>query len=392
MKISPVYFLSIFAAIYGSFHFYLYHKVMHVLRPGPIWHRLLILVLFLLFASMFAIHAWEHRGHIGPARWLGGIAYVWMAVVFWFLAVSGSMDLWNLGLRLVAFFRPAAAGWAMEPLRQFMVAWGVVIVFLLAGWWESTHLRVRTLEIASAKLPAGSAPLRIVQISDLHAGIHRSAAASVRLARTVQALQPDLLVSTGDLVDSQLKYVANTAVALREIRAPLGKLAVLGNHEFYSGLDNALAFHRAAGFTVLREQAAAVASNLVVAGVDDPAGVHQGLPDRTSEPRLFQALEKPELRFPTAGKDPYVLLLKHQPRVADSSSCRFDLQLSGHTHGGQLFPFGLLVRLAYPRLSGRCELPWGGLLYISRGAGCWGPPLRLGAPPEVTLIVLSPRS
>jgi predicted MPP superfamily phosphohydrolase len=146
---------------------------------------------------------------------------------------------------------------------------------------------------------------------------------------------------------------------------------VTGNHEYYAGLEQSLDYLQLSGFTVLRNSIAAPADFLRVVGVDDPAG--GGNPDEI--PLLQQA-----------GQDKFILLLKHRPSVAPMGEGLFDLQLSGHTHGGQIFPFALLTRQAYPLYDGLYQLSGGSVLYASRGTGTWGPPMRLLAPPEITLI------
>ena len=223
-----------------------------------------------------------------------------------------------------------------------------------------------------------SSPLKIVQIADVHLGDLIGARQLRRIVAQIQALDADLLVSTGDLVDGQGDHLDGLTRLFQELHPRFGKFAVTGNHEFFVGADRALDFTARAGFTVLRGEAASLAGVLTIAGVDDPAGRWMGVPVRTDEKALLSAL--PRERF--------TLLLKHQPVVDRNSLGLFDLQLSGHTHGGQIFPFGLLVRIAYRMRNGLTSLTPHGHLYVSRGTGTWGPPMRLGTPPELTLIEL----
>ncbi|MBU1694068.1 MAG: metallophosphoesterase, partial [Verrucomicrobia bacterium] len=219
---------------------------------------------------------------------------------------------------------------------------------------------------------------RIVQISDLHLTAHRGASLVPRVLDAVQSLAPDILVSTGDLVDSPFEAVRGYAVALRGLSPPGGRFAVLGNHEYYTGLKQALAFHEAAGFTLLRGDLIEAAPGLWLAGVDDPAGSYTRQPHFEDERALAAA----------RPADGFVLLLKHQPLVSREAGAWFDLQLSGHTHGGQLFPFGWFLKPIYPWCRGLHKLAPGRWLYVNRGAGTWGPPMRLLARPEITLIIL----
>ncbi len=159
----------------------------------------------------------------------------------------------------------------------------------------------------------------------------------------------------------------------------MGKYAVTGNHEFYAGLPEALDFTQKTGFLLLRGQAHTLQNGLTIAGVDDPTGRFQAPPNALPENKLLG--EIPENQF--------VIFLKHQPIVDANSIGLFNLQLSGHTHNGQIFPFGLLVRLVYKLNPGFTKLEKGSVAYISRGTGTWGPPVRFLAPPEVTLIEIT---
>jgi len=201
------------------------------------------------------------------------------------------------------------------------------------------------------------------------------------LARVSDAA-PDLLVVTGDLVDGQINGLTGLAEQFRRIAPRFGKYAVTGNHEFYAGIDQALAFEERAGFTLLRGNAVPVTRFLTLAGIDDPALDRSKGRGTAPEARLLESLPP----------DRFTLLLKHRPVVEKSSLGRFDLQLSGHVHKGQLFPFNLLTYLFYPVKAGLNEFDDGSSLYVSRGTGTWGPPLRFLAPPEVTVIELLPMS
>ena len=183
-------------------------------------------------------------------------------------------------------------------------------------------------------------------------------------------------MSTGDLVDGQLDGVAELADILRGIPAPRGKFAVLGNHEYYAGIDRAIAFTRKAGFTLLRDESATIDDAVRIAGVDDPAGARFGRTGGAAEAAVLG--DRPDGRF--------TVLLKHRPQLDPATGGKFDLQLSGHTHHGQIFPFRLLTRLAFPLLAGDHPVPGGGILHVSRGTGTWGPPMRFLAPPEITIV------
>ncbi|HKI52228.1 MAG TPA: metallophosphoesterase, partial [Geothermobacteraceae bacterium] len=250
----------------------------------------------------------------------------------------------------------------------------VVIAGSFYGLYEATSLRVETVRLETAKLPPGTPPIRIAQVSDMHLGLILREEALAPIVARLQQLQPDLLVATGDIVDAQLNHLQELVTLWQQLDPPLGKYAVTGNHEYYAGLNQALDFLQRSGFVMLRNQNTEVGDWLKLAGVDDPA--RGGAPDETA------ALGARSKRF--------TLLLKHRPRFAGESKGLFDLQLSGHAHRGQIFPFNLLTGLEYPLQNGLYTLAASQRLYTSRGTGTWGPPMRILSPPEISLIELVP--
>ncbi len=199
-----------------------------------------------------------------------------------------------------------------------------------------------------------------------------------RILQVVKKEAPDILVSTGDLVDGQVNNLAELVESLREINPPYGKFAITGNHEFYAGLSQSLDFIQKAGFSILRGQGLTVAGAVNIAGVDDPAGKAFGLYQGVPEQDLLSRLPR--------GK--FTLLLKHRPDVDEKALGLFDLQISGHTHQGQIFPFRLLTRLFFTYVGGSFRLSNNSYLHVSRGSGTWGPPIRLLTPTEVPLYEL----
>ena len=199
--------------------------------------------------------------------------------------------------------------------------------------------------------------------------------ASVREAR------PDLLVATGDMLDAVGERLEPLAAMWRTVTPPFGKLAVTGNHEYYSGMAGAVEFHERAGFRLLRDE------TVVIPGVANVVGkeyrARTALPGAPSRPRPLAELVR--------EGDPalFTLLLRHTPTGFDEEAAPLGvgLQLSGHTHDGQMFPFRWLVRLSFRYLAG-LHRNGDSLLYVSRGTGTWGPPIRFLAPPEVTVIEL----
>jgi len=349
------------------------------LGPGAVtglvgWVGLMTLLPFLLW--------WLERGGwhrpVVAGAWIG---YCWMGLAFLFFWVALGFDLF------AGIVNAAGAWWRVDlseyaPSARHAFLWSVALTLALAayGFVAALRRRVEHVVLSTSKLPAGSEALRIVQISDVHLGAIVGARRLRRILEKVRALAPDALVSTGDLLDGQADHLDGLARLFDAVQPRLGKFAVTGNHEFYVGHRRALDFTRRCGFTVLSGEAVTLTPHVTLAGVDDPTGRRMGITAPLDEPALLAA--QPSGRF--------TILLKHQPVVDPRAAGRFDLQLSGHVHRGQIFPFGLLVRLAYPMGAGLTRLAPQRWLYVSRGTGTWGPPMRVFAPPEITLIEIRP--
>lgn len=305
-------------------------------------------------------------------------AYCWLAAVLWFSLLGGCVEAWNLGLRALARRRPGVRRWMAPTRPAVMAVCALTGVMLAYGAVEARSLRVEEFRIRSPHFRG--APLRILQISDVHLGLIEGERRTRQIIEAIERTRPDLLICTGDLLDGSGEHLRRPHEAFANIKPRLGKIAVLGNHEYYYGIRNSLALHEAAGFRVLRGEAVELdGGRLRLAGLDDPTGMRLGLVEREADAAA--------LLGPPRG-DRFTMLLKHRPLPERGAAGKFDLMLSGHTHAGQILPFGLVAWLEYPFFAGVHQLPGGGVLRISRGTGTWGPPMRVGAPPEATLIML----
>jgi predicted MPP superfamily phosphohydrolase len=300
-----------------------------------------------------------------------------MGFLFFFVCLNLSADLLRLPLRAAGRggIAASAAAW-IAGRSAFLCIAGLAVALSAYAIVEATRIEIVRVSIVTDRLPASVPSLRIAQITDLHLGHILRNGKAREVAAIVARERPDLFVSTGDLVDGQLDGVAELAEILRGVPAPRGKFAVLGNHEYYAGIGRAISFTRKSGFTLLRDESVTIDDAVRIAGVDDPAGARFGRTGGTSEAALLG--NRPDGRF--------TVLLKHRPQLDPATGGKFDLQLSGHTHHGQIFPFRLLTRLAYPLLAGDHPVPGGGILHVSRGTGTWGPPMRFLAPPEITVV------
>ena len=241
---------------------------------------------------------------------------------------------------------------------------------------------LREVAIPIDGLPRALAGFRIVQISDIHVGPTIKRGYLERIVQSVNGLKADIIAVTGDLVDGTVSHLAADVAPLQKLSARHGAYFVTGNHEYYSGVEGWVEYLRELGLSVLQNQHEVLRHDgvmVVVAGVTDFSAEHF-YPEQRSDPARAIA-GAPE----NAGVK---LLLAHQPRSATAArAAGFDVQLSGHTHGGQFLPWNFLVRLQQPFTAGLSRLGklW---VYTSRGTGYWGPPLRLGAPSEITLLTL----
>ena len=249
-------------------------------------------------------------------------------------------------------------------------------VLTAVGVVQARRPRVVRIPVPIADLPADLAGFRIVQLSDLHVGPTLRGDFVRAVVETANRLSPDLVALTGDLADGYVGEMREHVAPLARLRAPLGRYFVTGNHEYYWDLPGWTREIGRLGFDVLSNE-----HRLIVRG--NGRLLLAGVPD-------LSAFSDPKAAVSGAPASDVRVLLAHQPRSAYAArDAGFDLQLSGHTHGGQYFPFNILVRLFQPFVSGlhRLERMW---LYVSRGTGYWGPPLRLGAPAEITVLELIP--
>jgi len=364
--------LVIFFSLYALLQGYVAHWVVRGAALGRTGGRVMLLWAMLMSAGpLLAWHAERCEGCVLWATVIVWLVYGWMGFSFLFFCAGLVLDTYDGVARLAHLPR-------LETATGLLWLALVTSALWLWGFSNAWTPRIERVVVTTDKLPPHAAGLRIVQISDVHLGslVGRGRLAAILAA--VNALKPDMLVSTGDLMDAAGPRVDALAPMLAEVRPRYGKYAVMGNHEAYLGLGRAEAFHARAGFRLLRDTRVDVAG-IVVAGFDDPAVAGQG----------WGAIEAERGLLNEVSPDRFVVVLKHRPDIEQGAA--FDLQLSGHTHGGQIFPFGLLIRPIFPWLSGLHVVKGHAQLYISRGTGTWGPPLRLFADPEVTLIELRRR-
>jgi predicted MPP superfamily phosphohydrolase len=340
---------------------------------------LAVLVLLMTFTPILLWRV-ERAGWHYTAEVVAWIGYGWMGFVFLFFWIGLGLDILGLIVGATQPALPVAFATYASTLHSFPLAVGVTLAVTAYGVIDARRVRVERVAINSPKMAPHNRAFRIALISDVHLGVLVGPRRLRRMVERVRQLDADVVLSAGDLVDGQADRVSLMVPLLDGLRPRYGKFAVTGNHDYYVGIEHALDFHARAGFRVLSGTAVDVADVVSIAGVDDPTSRRMGSSSNLDECVPLKGV----------APDRFRVLLKHQPVVDSRALGLFDLQLSGHVHQGQIFPFNWLVRLAYPARTGLTELAHGSRLYVSRGTGTWGPPMRVGAPPEITLIEIRP--
>jgi predicted MPP superfamily phosphohydrolase len=377
-----VVFLVLISAILLGSHLYLAQRlVFDPDLPDP-WRTAALVGIAVLGVSIL-LEPISQR-FVGPpwSRLLAWPASLWMGVWFLFMITLGASD--GLGW-LVRSASAATSGAAGDPASGAVARAAVVAFLVLTAGAVALRSglrppRVRRVEIVLPRWPRALDGFRIVQISDLHVGPILGRRFAEDVASRVNALAPDLVAVTGDLVDGLVEHVAHDVEPLGGLKARHGVFFVTGNHDHYSGADAWAEHGRRIGWRVLRNERSEIRVGDAVfdlVGVDD----HRG---------DWLADDGEDLDRALAGRDDGrpAVLLAHDPTTFKRASDRgIDLQISGHTHGGQIWPFAYLVRLAIPFVAGLYRKN-GAHLYVSRGTGFWGPPMRLAAPAEIGELIL----
>jgi uncharacterized protein len=412
-------FIAVLLAINLVFHGYLWLRLVRSPGwPAP-WGRIsaaiLVSLALVLAISMYFMRSAPH-GVVVPLAW---ISFTWMGLVFLlFVLLLVTEPLRPLLRLLIANATPGAGGQAglnvgsnAEPNLGRMVARFVAIAVLVSGTVLGVvavlsarlPVGVHTVAVQLARWPAELSGYSVVQISDVHVGETVGKGFVESLVRRANAQNPDMIVITGDLVDGSVNDLAPLVAPLASLHARDGVWFVTGNHEYYSGAPAWIEHLRTLGIRVLRNERVPIRGEkgFDLAGTDDYAargfgqGGEQGhgQEDELADGQADGQGQGQDIPRALAGRDPRrpVILLAHQPRsFPEATALGVDLQVSGHTHGGQIFPMHYLTGLFQPYLAG-LHRRGDSMIYVSRGAGYWGPPMRLGAPPEITRIVLSPQ-
>jgi len=381
--------LSILGLMYGYINYRLKQSLQHQPRiQRNLRHYLLFC--WLSSPAPMALRMLDQDGAFADAlAWMVNIHLGFFSLLFIWLLVT---DLLNLSLQLPRMVRR----WFASPphtLQADRRAWmqksvhvgvlGVCPPVTALGVWQAVRPPVvREVHLPIPHLPEALKTLRIVQFTDLHIGPTIKRKHVEGIVQQINALQPDIIVMTGDLVDGSVAHLSDDVAPLAKLNARYGKFFVTGNHEYYSGVMPWLEKIAELGLTTLLNAHQMIEHDgvkILLAGVTDYRAQRYEPTHASSPAQAIQGAPETDLR----------ILLAHQPStVFEASQVGFDLQISGHTHGGQYYPWNLIAKMANPYIQGLHHHDGKTWIYVSPGTGYWGPPIRLGTEPEITFFRL----
>ena len=377
-------FFAVLTLVVGGTHYYLWSRLIRAPELGAVWQRrgaFIFLGLALLTALGMTASRFLPRQIASIISW---VAYGWMGISVLFLFLLLGTEL----VRVAIHGYNAVSSAPADPDRRLAISRGIAGIVAVVGLGAAGtgtvsalgQVALRNVKVPLRRLSPSMSGFRIAQLTDLHIGPTLGKGWLQDVVAHTNAANPDMIVITGDLVDGSVEALRDQTAPLADLKAKHGVFFVTGNHEYYSGADAWIAELTRLGMRVLRNEHVSIGGEdgFDLAGVDDFAS------------KRFGNGHGPDLTRALAGRDPSreLVLLAHQPKqIHEAAEKGVGLQLSGHTHGGQIFPWGLFVRLDQPYVSG-LDQHLDTMIYVSRGTGFWGPPMRVGAPSEISLLEL----
>lgn len=374
-------FFTIVLVVYGLVNSYIFTRGLQAIPVGSSW-RPWYIAGFWFVASTFILARILERaypcGFTGVITWIGSF---WLAFMLYFILIALLIDFARMINYFVHIFPQIIyADYPRTKLILLFVSLATVTLVVAGGFINARIPRVKKLELHVRKVVHGEKSLNIVMASDIHLGTIIAKRKANRLVETINALHPDIVLFAGDLVDEDLAPVIknNLGANLNQISARFGVYGITGNHEFIGGAEAAVKYLREHGVSILRDTAVLIDQRFFLVGRDD-----RDKSRFTGKPRkeLAEIMEHVDRSFP-------VILMDHQPfKLEKAEALGVDLQLSGHTHHGQLWPFNYITKAIYELSSGYKQIGQTHF-YVSNGFGTWGPPVRLGNRPEIVQIIL----
>jgi predicted MPP superfamily phosphohydrolase len=374
-------FFAVFLSIVGGINFYVFIRGLQTIPIGSGYRTVYIILFWAVAVSFFAGRILEKYRPSFLSDMLIWVGSFWFAALFYFLLAAIFIDILRALNHFLPFF-PSIITENLPKAKQFIAAGiaGLVCLLLLAGHINSRIPCVRTLNLQIHKSAGNLKHLNVVVASDFHLGTIVGRARLERIVDIINNLKPDVVLLPGDIVDEDITKVAknNIGEPLRTIRSRFGVYAATGNHEYIGDIEKAAAFLTGHNVILLRDRAIKVAGTFYLIGREDFFTNRFGGQQRKNLSELMKDVDK----------NYAVIMMDHQPfRLKEAAECGVDLQLSGHTHNGQIWPINYIIRLIY-------KLPWGyrekgdTRYYVSNGVGTWGPPVRIGNRPEIVNILI----
>ncbi|WP_243349582.1 metallophosphoesterase [Parabacteroides sp. FAFU027] len=368
--------ILIITLIYAGINSYLYTRGLQALPAQPVL-RILYTTLFLTFSLSFLVAMMSGEQLPFPfSSVVESIGSYWIMVMVYLVAAAMLGDLLRLADHFLGIF-PAYLHQHYPLVKQVYLGITVGVVAMISLWgyvkFDSPEVVHLPLSIPEKGFPGEE--LRIVAASDIHLGNTIRRSRLEKFVKKINAQKPDIILLAGDVIDRNIRPVEEQRMdeVLSQLKARYGVYAVLGNHEYYGGVDKAMAFLKRSGIHPLRDQSATIDNRFVVVGRDDRTN-----PDRQSIEQLMLGVNR---QLP-------VILLDHQPyHLSESQQNKIDLQISGHTHRGQIFPFNLLVDRMFELAHGYRKIGHTHF-YVSSGLGLWAAPLRIGTQSEIVNVVI----
>ncbi len=381
MKTSAfIIFVTIVIAIYALVNYYIFYRGLQIIPNWSGWKTTFI-ILFWSFASCFILARFLERPLPGLftdiITWIGAF---WLAAMLYFFLLIVVIDLARLFIWILHFSEFFSSD--VQRTKAILLFFVLITagITLLAGFINARSQRVTTLNLSIDKKITGKNSLRIAMASDIHLGTMIGSRGADKLVTKLNALNPDIILLAGDVVDEDLQPVLrrNLGETLKNLHAPLGVYAITGNHEYIGGAEAAVSYLEAHGIKFLRDTVVLIDNRFYLAGREDRDITRFSGKNRKE---IAEILKEVDHRYP-------VIMMDHQPFALQKAVEQgVDLQLSGHTHHGQMWPFNYITNAIY-------EVSWGYKkkgnthFYVSSGFGSWGPPVRLGNYPEVVEINL----
>ena len=372
-------FILIFIGLYVAIHAYVFYRTRTSLELGRLSNLIIGIFFITMIFSPFIIRIAEKGGYNTISVFFAYTGYTWMGILGILVLLLLFFDITHIFIYLIMKFANRHTDLLVHFNKYtYLLATILTLIFTTIGFFQAQDVGMTQINLESKYLPKKNPTLKILQLSDIHISQTLGGDFIMRLVDKIKEVEPDILVITGDLLDIDVRKNKRIIEAFKSLNPPLGKYAITGNHEYYAGTDMAMQFYEMIGIRLLKGEYVKIVDGIYIIGIDDDNGKNFDHYSDATEDKIIQGIEE----------EGFKILLKHKPFVKDGVEDRVDLQLSGHTHGGQIFPFSLIVKSVYRYFSGLYRISERMCLYVSRGTGYWGPPIRFLSPPEMTLFVI----